>query len=104
MTQLLFTPGHNWGSEHDPTGGSDVQCNPSLNDGGKYLMFSSATDGEQRNNNRFSPCSRRDISDVLRAKSSTCFIGKWVKIDIVYWCVAGKGLHNQLRFFHSVSI
>ena len=82
VLQSCFTPGHNWGSEHDPTGGSDVQCNPSLNDGGKYLMFSSATDGEQRNNNRFSPCSRRDISDVLRAKSSTCFIGKCLGIYV----------------------
>jgi len=43
--------GHNWGSEHDPT---DVigNCNPELGaDAGKYLMFPSAVNGEQANNN-----------------------------------------------------
>ncbi len=77
MYFMYMPPGHNWGSEHDPTGGGVSLCNPDFNEGGKFLMFPSATDGRQDNNNILSPCSRQSISDVLRVKTS-CFIGKCV--------------------------
>ena len=42
--------GHGWGSEHDPTTGFRA-CDPPVGrNQGKYLMFPSATDGDQRNN------------------------------------------------------
>lgn len=34
---------------------------------GNYIMYSSATSGERPNNNKFSPCSIRNISSVLQA-------------------------------------
>ena len=34
---------------------------------GNYIMYSSATSGERSNNNKFSPCSMRNISSVLTA-------------------------------------
>ncbi|XP_064382693.1 ADAM 17-like protease isoform X2 [Halichondria panicea] len=70
---LAHELGHNWGSEHDPTGGGVSLCNPDFNEGGKFLMFPSATDGQQDNNKILSPCSRQSVSDVLRVKTS-CFI------------------------------
>lgn len=64
--------GHGWGSEHDPTTGFRA-CDPPVGrNQGKYLMFPSATDGDQRNNDAFSPCSVAMISDVVKSKG-TCF-------------------------------
>ena len=62
MTEL-FTGhefGHNWGSSHD----SDLseECAP---DGNRYLMYPAAVDGSQPNNEKFSPCSKQAIKDVL---------------------------------------
>lgn len=47
LTHFLFSPGHNWGSEHDPSG----DCSPGtiLGDG-KYLMYAYAVTGEDPNN------------------------------------------------------
>ncbi|XP_025104285.1 ADAM 17-like protease isoform X2 [Pomacea canaliculata] len=63
--------GHNWGSEHDP---DTDECGPSSRDKGKYVMWPYAVSGWDDNNKFFSPCSRRLIAPVLRAKSSLCFI------------------------------
>ena len=41
----MFYTGHNWGSSHDP-----VVCSPSDSDGGKYLMYTFAVTGLERNN------------------------------------------------------
>ncbi|XP_074597660.1 disintegrin and metalloproteinase domain-containing protein 10-like [Brevipalpus obovatus] len=59
---LAHEIGHNFGSPHD----FPPSCRPggSL---GNYIMYSSATSGERANNNKFSPCSVRNISAVLDA-------------------------------------
>lgn len=60
-----MSPGHNWGSPHDPN-----QCS-----GGKYIMSASAVDGSDSNNFKFSSCSKASILSVLKAKSH-CFTGR----------------------------
>ena len=56
--------GHNWGSSHDTeTEGSE--CAPTPENGGKYIMWAYASRGLDANNNKFSPCSRRQIGRVL---------------------------------------
>ena len=65
--------GHSWGSDHDPID-SVNRCNPSLDNGGKYLMYQSANDGTLPNNRQFSVCSQASVELVLTAKSSRCFI------------------------------
>ena len=65
--------GHSWGSDHDPIDSLN-QCNPSLDNGGKYLMYQSANDGTLPNNRQFSVCSQASVELVLTAKSSRCFI------------------------------
>ncbi|XP_015785243.1 disintegrin and metalloproteinase domain-containing protein 10 [Tetranychus urticae] len=59
---LAHEIGHNFGSPHD----FPPACRPggAL---GNYIMYSSATSGERANNNKFSPCSVRNISAVLNA-------------------------------------
>ena len=42
---------------------------------GNFIMFPSATDGQQTNNKMFSTCSLGSIRPVLQTKSS-CFEGK----------------------------
>ncbi|XP_060562155.1 disintegrin and metalloproteinase domain-containing protein 17-like [Ruditapes philippinarum] len=67
---LVTAHGHNWGSEHDPSG----SCSPSsIFDDGKYLMYAYAVTGEDTNNDEFSSCSRNSMSAVLRNKASGCF-------------------------------
>jgi len=61
--------GHNWGSSHDSD--TSTECAPS-ND--RFLMYPAAVDGSQGNNNKFSPCSKQAINDVLVAKSDVCFV------------------------------
>ncbi|XP_066492510.1 disintegrin and metalloproteinase domain-containing protein 10-like [Tiliqua scincoides] len=41
---------------------------------GKYLMFGYATDGEEFNNDKFSPCSIAYIAKILRMKKDLCFV------------------------------
>ncbi|XP_050035329.1 disintegrin and metalloproteinase domain-containing protein 10-like [Dermacentor andersoni] len=54
--------GHNFGSPHD----YPPECVPG-GTLGNYIMYASATQGHQPNNQRFSPCSIRNISAVLSA-------------------------------------
>ncbi|GAB1607561.1 ADAM 17-like protease [Argonauta hians] len=68
--QIVTTHGHNWGSEHDPGEGD---CAPSSFGGGKYIMYPYAVSGYEKNNWKFSSCSKTFVKDVLRTKSRLCF-------------------------------
>ncbi|XP_029001183.1 disintegrin and metalloproteinase domain-containing protein 10 isoform X2 [Betta splendens] len=67
--------GHNFGSPHD----SGIECTPGeskLQDKkaqGNYIMYARATSGDKFNNNKFSICSIRNISAVLKSKRD-CFV------------------------------
>uniref|UniRef100_A0A667Z5U1 Si:ch1073-396h14.1 n=1 Tax=Myripristis murdjan TaxID=586833 RepID=A0A667Z5U1_9TELE len=50
--------------------GSPVSNNPD----GRYLMFPHATDEVRENNDKFSPCSIKHISKILRLKKDECFV------------------------------
>ncbi|XP_041780583.1 disintegrin and metalloproteinase domain-containing protein 10 isoform X1 [Anopheles merus] len=69
---LAHEIGHNFGSPHD----YPAECRPGGNNG-NYIMFASATSGIRLNNGKFSPCSVRNISNVLDAidenKKRNCF-------------------------------
>ncbi|XP_045108182.1 disintegrin and metalloproteinase domain-containing protein 10-like [Portunus trituberculatus] len=69
---LAHEIGHNFGSPHD----FPDSCKPGGLQG-NYIMFSSATSGDRLNNDKFSPCSMRNISLVLDAISekrrTNCF-------------------------------
>ncbi|XP_076853321.1 disintegrin and metalloproteinase domain-containing protein 10 isoform X2 [Brachyhypopomus gauderio] len=68
--------GHNFGSPHDS--GSD--CTPGESkaqdkkERGNYIMYARATSGDKFNNNKFSICSIRNISQVLDKKRNLCFV------------------------------
>ncbi|XP_050970829.1 disintegrin and metalloproteinase domain-containing protein 10 isoform X2 [Labeo rohita] len=68
--------GHNFGSPHDS--GSD--CTPGESktqdqkERGNYIMYARATSGDKFNNNKFSICSIRNISQVLDKKRFSCFV------------------------------
>uniref|UniRef100_A0A673J0G4 Disintegrin and metalloproteinase domain-containing protein 10 n=1 Tax=Sinocyclocheilus rhinocerous TaxID=307959 RepID=A0A673J0G4_9TELE len=68
--------GHNFGSPHDS--GSD--CTPGESktqdqkEKGNYIMYARATSGDKFNNNKFSICSIRNISQVLDKKRYLCFV------------------------------
>lgn len=63
---LAHEIGHNFGSPHDPE--SERECVPGGKDG-NFIMFARATGGDEKNNQRFSPCSIRSIRPVLAAKA-----------------------------------
>ncbi|GFU62880.1 ADAM 17-like protease [Trichonephila clavipes] len=66
----ICSPGHNWGSEHDP----DLpECSPDGRHGGSFLMYTYSVSGYDPNNKKFSPCSIRSVRAVLLAKASKCF-------------------------------
>ena len=69
---LAHEIGHNFGSPHD----FPSSCKPGGREG-NYIMFSSATSGDRYNNNKFSNCSIRNISQVLDAiaenRRKNCF-------------------------------
>ncbi|XP_043534015.1 disintegrin and metalloproteinase domain-containing protein 17 isoform X2 [Chiloscyllium plagiosum] len=62
--------GHNFGAEHDP---DTLECAPTDDDGGKYVMYPIAVSGDQDNNKLFSNCSKRSIFRTLINKASKCF-------------------------------
>uniref|UniRef100_A0AAQ6IT49 Disintegrin and metalloproteinase domain-containing protein 10 n=1 Tax=Anabas testudineus TaxID=64144 RepID=A0AAQ6IT49_ANATE len=68
--------GHNFGSPHD----SGSECTPGESksqdkkEKGNYIMYARATSGDKLNNNKFSICSIRNISQVLEKKRSNCFV------------------------------
>ena len=66
---LAHEIGHNFGSQHDPLSG---KCAPG-GSGGNYIMYPRATSGSERNNNKFSECSKKSIMKVLIAKADRCF-------------------------------
>ncbi|CAB1331853.1 unnamed protein product [Coregonus sp. 'balchen'] len=68
--------GHNFGSPHD----SGSECTPGESkiqdkkEKGNYIMYARATSGDKLNNNKFSICSVRNISQVLEKKRGSCFV------------------------------
>uniref|UniRef100_A0A671PHS5 Disintegrin and metalloproteinase domain-containing protein 10 n=1 Tax=Sinocyclocheilus anshuiensis TaxID=1608454 RepID=A0A671PHS5_9TELE len=68
--------GHNFGSPHD----SGNDCTPGESktqdqkEKGNYIMYARATSGDKFNNNKFSICSIRNISQVLDKKRYLCFV------------------------------
>uniref|UniRef100_A0A8C7LEA2 Disintegrin and metalloproteinase domain-containing protein 10 n=1 Tax=Oncorhynchus kisutch TaxID=8019 RepID=A0A8C7LEA2_ONCKI len=68
--------GHNFGSPHD----SGTECTPGESkaqekkEQGNYIMYARATSGDKLNNNKFSICSVRNISQVLEKKRGNCFV------------------------------
>ena len=64
-------------SQHD----SGSECTPGESksqdkkEKGNYIMYARATSGDKLNNNKFSICSVRNISQVLEKKRSNCFVG-----------------------------
>lgn len=71
---FFFIPSH---SQHD----SGSECTPGESksqdkkEKGNYIMYARATSGDKLNNNKFSICSVRNISQVLEKKRSNCFVG-----------------------------
>ncbi|KAM8961154.1 disintegrin and metalloproteinase domain-containing protein 10-like [Pelodytes ibericus] len=65
--------GHSLGSPHDesPECANFITSN---NNNGYYLMFPYAMDGNQYNNDKFSPCSIHYISNILELKMDICFV------------------------------
>lgn len=63
---LAHEIGHNFGSPHD----FPPECRPG-GPQGNYIMYSSATSGERSNNNKFSGCSIKNISQVVHAVLSS---------------------------------
>ena len=79
---LLQIHVHSFHSQHDPLSGS---CAPG-GSVGNFIMFRSATDGQQANNRMFSTCSLDSIRPVLQTKSN-CFECKHCK-PLVYSSLA----------------
>ncbi|KAM9762487.1 disintegrin and metalloproteinase domain-containing protein 10 isoform 2-T2 [Menidia menidia] len=69
---LAHELGHSLGSPHDE--GSNCGNLGSAGGKGRYLMFPHATDEVRENNDRFSPCSIRHISRILKLKKDDCFV------------------------------
>ena len=63
--------------QHD----SGTECTPGESkaqekkEQGNYIMYARATSGDKLNNNKFSICSVRNISQVLEKKRGNCFVG-----------------------------
>lgn len=66
--------------QHD----SGTECTPGESknlgqkENGNYIMYARATSGDKLNNNKFSLCSIRNISQVLEKKRNNCFVGTYV--------------------------
>ncbi|RUS70765.1 hypothetical protein EGW08_021467 [Elysia chlorotica] len=59
--------GHNFGADHDP---DTPECGPSEEQGGKFIMWFSASNGYRPNNFNFSKCSLRQIGRII---PGSCF-------------------------------
>lgn len=65
--------------QHD----SGMECTPGESknlgqkENGNYIMYARATSGDKLNNNKFSICSIRNISQVLEKKRNNCFVGMY---------------------------
>nr|XP_025035980.1 disintegrin and metalloproteinase domain-containing protein 10-like [Pelodiscus sinensis] len=69
---LAHELGHSLGAPHDET---EACARFSFDTTyGNYLMFSRATDGQQYNNDKFSPCSIEHIGNILSTKKDRCFV------------------------------
>lgn len=66
--------------QHD----SGTECTPGESknlgqkENGNYIMYARATSGDKLNNNKFSLCSIRNISQVLEKKRNNCFVGMYI--------------------------
>ncbi|XP_063770792.1 disintegrin and metalloproteinase domain-containing protein 10-like [Pseudophryne corroboree] len=69
---LAHELGHSLGSPHDESQQCEQFSATNLN--GNYLMFPKAMDGNQYNNDKFSPCSVHYIGSLLKVKKDQCFI------------------------------
>ncbi|XP_035509546.1 disintegrin and metalloproteinase domain-containing protein 10 [Morone saxatilis] len=69
---LAHELGHSLGSPHDE--GSNCGNLGSTGGEGRYLMFPHATDEVRENNDKFSPCSIKHISKILKLKKDNCFL------------------------------
>ncbi|KAM5194678.1 disintegrin and metalloproteinase domain-containing protein 10-like isoform 2-T2 [Mantella aurantiaca] len=69
---LAHELGHSMGSPHD----EDTECAKFTVSSpyGNYLMYPRAVDGNQYNNDKFSPCSIHYISSLLKIKKDQCFV------------------------------
>ncbi|XP_028855753.1 disintegrin and metalloproteinase domain-containing protein 10 isoform X2 [Denticeps clupeoides] len=74
QVQLTFAHelGHSLGSPHDE--GSQCGNLGAADRKGMYLMFPEATNEFRENNDKFSTCSIRRISRILREKKDLCFV------------------------------
>ncbi|XP_038058240.1 disintegrin and metalloproteinase domain-containing protein 10-like [Patiria miniata] len=76
VTEITFAHeiGHNFGSPHD----YPATCRPgdssATRSQGNYIMYPSATSGDKPNNKQFSDCSVNNMSLVVNAKASKCFV------------------------------
>ncbi|NP_001161497.1 disintegrin and metalloproteinase domain-containing protein 10 precursor [Saccoglossus kowalevskii] len=73
--------GHNFGSPHD----YPLTCRPGDNtdeniaEKGNYIMYARATSGDKPNNNKFSECSKGNMTNVLKVKKDICFVSSDVQ-------------------------
>ncbi len=72
MMMMMHGPQHDSGSECTP-GESKSQ---DKKERGNYIMYARATSGDKLNNNKFSVCSVKNISQVLEKKRGSCFVGE----------------------------
>ena len=56
--------GHNFGASHDP---ASPECAPEGTNGGKYIMWQFAVEGNRANNQKFSKCTLRQIGREIPA-------------------------------------
>ncbi|XP_066551805.1 disintegrin and metalloproteinase domain-containing protein 10 [Amia ocellicauda] len=69
---LAHELGHSLGAPHDE--GENCGDLGSSGGNGRYLMFPYASNNRQENNEKFSPCSIKLISRILRMKKDLCFV------------------------------
>ena len=80
--------------QHDP---ETKECSPG-GDKGNYIMFARATSGDKPNNNKFSECSLRSMSQVMEEKARSkdgCFIGK-ERNDLLYVSIYSNYLYEHI--------